>query len=216
LKPELIHSIELGYYQTWPKASLSIVSFYRHRNNAILPYTILDENGVAFTQPLNFGKAYTLGGEAIATLNVSSSWDVNFSISAYEFNIEDEGTVANIATNRINWYTKLINNFSLFKGNRFQIIGNYTSPVIIPQGESVAVYFVDIGFQQRIMKGKGRLGFTATDIFNTQKYGFMTSDYNFDFSRVFKLDTRAVMLTFGYTFGTSFKENVMENRFKND
>jgi outer membrane receptor protein involved in Fe transport len=216
LKPELIHSMELAYYQSWQKASLSIVSFYRLRNNAILPYTILDENGVAFTQPLNFGKAYTLGAEAIATLNVYSAWAVNFSISAYEFNIDDEGSVANIATNQINWYTKLINNFSLFKGGKLQIIGNYTSPVTIPQGESVAVYFVDIGFQQRIMKGKGRLGLTATDIFNTQEYGFITSDYNFDFSRVFKLDTRAIMLTFGYTFGTSFKENLMENRFKND
>jgi outer membrane receptor protein involved in Fe transport len=216
LRPELIHSLELGYYQTWQKTSLSIVSFYRHRNNAILPYTILDENGVAFTQPLNFGRAYTLGAEAIATLNVSSAWDVNFSFSAYEFNIDDEGTVANIVANQINWYTKLINNFSLFKGGKLQLIGNYTSPVTIPQGESVAVYFVDIGFQQRIMKGKGRIGLTATDIFNTQEYGFITSDYNFDFSRVFKLDTRAIMLTFGYTFGTSFKENLMENRFKND
>jgi outer membrane receptor protein involved in Fe transport len=216
LKPELIHSLELGYYQTWPKASVSIVSFYRHRSNVILPYTILDANGVAFTQPFNFGIAYTLGIEAIATLNISFAWDVNLSMSAYEFNIDDEGKVADIAANQINWYTKMINNFSLFNGCKLQIIGNYTSPVTIPQGESVAVYFVDIGFQQRIMKGKGRLGFTATDIFNTQEYGSITSDYNFDFSRVFKLDTRAVMITFGYTFGTSFKENVMENRFKND
>jgi outer membrane receptor protein involved in Fe transport len=216
LKPELIHSIELGYYQTWQKASLSIVSFYRHRNDAILPYTVLDENGVAFTQPLNFGRAYTLGAEAIATLNVSSAWDINFSISAYEFNIDDDRIVANIAANEINWYTKLINNFSLFKGGKLQIIGNYTSPVTIPQGESVAVYFVDVGFQQSIIKGNGRLGLTVTDIFNTQEYGFITSDYNFDFSRVFKLDTRAIMLTFGYSFGTSFKENLMENRFKND
>ena len=216
LKPELIHSVELGYYQTWQKASLSIASFYRHRNNAILPYTILDENGVAFTQPLNFGRAYTLGVEAITTLNVSSAWDVNFSISAYEFNISDKGSVADMATNQINWYAKLINNFTLFKGGKLQIIGNYTSPVTIPQGESVAVYFVDMGFQQRIMKGKGRLGLTVSDVFNTQEYGFVTSDYNFDFSRVFKLDTRAVMLTFGYTFGTSFKDNLMENRFKND
>jgi outer membrane receptor protein involved in Fe transport len=216
LKPELIHSMELGYYLTWQKASLSIVAFYRHRNNAILLYTMLDENGVAFTQPLNFGRAYTLGAEAIATLNVIPAWGVNFSISAYEFNVDDEGAVANIATNQINWYSKLINNFSLFKGGKLQITGNYTSPVTTPQGASVEVYFVDIGFQQRILKGKGRIGLTATDIFNTQEYGFITSDYNFDFRRVFKLDTRAIMLTFGYTFGTSFKENLMENRFKND
>jgi outer membrane receptor protein involved in Fe transport len=216
LKPELIHSLEFGYYQVWRNASVSIISFFRSRNNAILPYTVLDENGVAFTLPLNFGKAFTTGAEAIATMNISPAWDVNFSVSAYEFNIDDEGLVANLATRQVNWYTKLISNFSVFKGGKLQIVGSYTSPFTIPQGESVAVYFVDIGFQQRIMNGKGRLGVTATDIFNTQEYGFLTSDYNFDFSRVFKLDTRAVMLTFGYTFGSAFKEKLMENRFKND
>ena len=66
------------------------------------------------------------------------------------------------------------------------------------------------------MKGKGKLGLVLSDIFDTQKSGLITSDYNFNFSRITKLDTRAIMATFGYTFGTSFKENVMENRFRND
>jgi len=39
---------------------------------------------------------------------------------------------------------------------------------------------------------------------------------NFRSERVFKIDTRAVLLTFAYTFGTSFKEKLMENKFLND
>lgn len=39
---------------------------------------------------------------------------------------------------------------------------------------------------------------------------------DFNFSRIFKVDTRAVLLTFAYTFGTSFKEKLMENKFSND
>jgi outer membrane receptor protein involved in Fe transport len=216
LKPERIHSIELGYYLLWPKASLSVISFYRLRSNAILPYTILDNNGVAFTQPLNFGRAYTRGAEVIATLTITPAWNLNTSLSAYEFHIDERASPITISRNQINWYTKLINTFTPFKGGKLQVIGNYTSPFTIPQGESVAVYFVDVGFQQRIMKGKGRLGVTATDIFNTQQSGLITSDYNFEFSRVFKLDTRAVMVTFGYTFGNSFTEKLMENKFRND
>jgi hypothetical protein len=109
-----------------------------------------------------------------------------------------------------------VNNFSIGKNGKLQVIGNYTAPTAIPQGESVAVYFVDMGYQHRIMKGKGKLGIVFTDIFDTQKSGTITSDDNFQFSRIFKLDTRAIMVTFGYTFGTSFRENVMENRFRND
>jgi hypothetical protein len=124
--------------------------------------------------------------------------------------------VATVSTNLISWYTKLINNFTIWKDGRLQVIANYTSPVAIPQGTTIATYFVDLGFQQKIMKTKGRLGLSLTDIFNTQKSGLITSDYNFDFSRITKIDTRAIMVTFGYAFGTSFKEKLMENKFKND
>jgi outer membrane receptor protein involved in Fe transport len=216
LKPELIHSMELGYSHSWQKASLSLTAFYRLRNNAIFPYTVLDSNGVAFTQPMNFGKASTYGVEVIASVNPLSVWSINFTFAAYQVNIDDEGSVAGLLTEQLNWNTKLINNFTLFKNSKLQVIATYSSPSTIPQGESVEVYYVDLGFQQTIMKGKGRLGLAITDIFDTQEYGFITSDDNFTFSRIFKLDTRALMLTFGYTFGTTFKDKLMENRFKND
>ena len=216
LKPELIHSMELGYNHSWQKASFSITAFYRLRNNAILPYTVLDSNGVALTQPMNFGKASTYGVEAIATVNPVRVWSINFTFAAYRFNIDDEGLVAGLANDQLNWNTKLINNFTLFKNTKLQIIGTYSSPMTIPQGESIEVYYVDLGFQQTLMKGKGRLGLAITDIFDTQQYGYNTSDYNFTFQRTFKQDTRALMLTFGYTFGTTFKEKLMENKFKND
>jgi outer membrane receptor protein involved in Fe transport len=216
LKPERIHSMELGYNHTLKKASFSLTTFYRLRTNAILQYTILDQNGVALAIPLNFGKATTYGIEAIASYNPFSFWSINYSFSAYEFQIDNSEVAAEVSTSQTSWYTKLINNFSLFKNNKLQIIGNYTSPIAIPQGKSIAVYFVDLGLQQKIMKGKGRLGAVVTDVFNTQQYGFITSDYNFSFNRYSKIDTRAVMLTFGYTFGTSFKEKLMENRFQND
>jgi outer membrane receptor protein involved in Fe transport len=216
LKPELIHSMELGYNHSLQKGSFSLTAFYRIRNRAILPYTILDENGVASTQPFNFGHATTAGLEAIATFNPYEFWSLNFSFSGYQLQIDDNGSVAEVSTDLISWSSKLMNDLILFKDCRLQLAGNYTSPTAIPQGETVAVYYVDVGIQQKLMKGKGRLGLVATDVFNTQKSGLITSNHNFHFSRVFKLDTRAVMLTLGYTFGTSFKEKLMENKFKNE
>jgi len=216
LKPELIHSMELGYNRSWEKVSLSMTAFYRLRSRAIFPYTMLDNNGVAFTRPLNFGKVSTQGFETMATWNPFSSWNLNFSFSAYKLVINDEGVMAGLAASQLNWYTKLINNFTLFKNSKLQLIATYTAPATMPQGESIEVYYIDLGFQQKIMKGKGRLGMTVTDVLNTQKYGAITSGDSFGFSRIYKLDTRAIWLTFGYTFGTSFKEKLMENRFQND
>jgi hypothetical protein len=73
-----------------------------------------------------------------------------------------------------------------------------------------------MGIQQKILRGNGRIGITITDIFNTQQNGLVTEGENFLQERVFKIDTRAVMVTFAYTFGTSFKEKLMENKFENE
>lgn len=216
LKPELIHSWELAYNHNIGKGSISVAAFYRIRNNAILPYTVLDENGVAFTQPQNFGKAVTLGTEAITSYSPFSFYSFNASLSAFRVTIDDTGNASEVSKNLISWYAKLVNNFSFGKNGTLQVTGNYTAPTVIPQGESIAVYFVDAGFQYKIMKGKGRVGTVVTDIFNTQKSGLITSDSNFTFSRIFKQDTRAIMVTFGYTFKGSFRDKLMENRFKND
>lgn len=216
LQPEIIHSYELGYTQNLAKGSISWVGFYRIRNNAILPYTVLDSNGVAHTRPENFGKALTYGGEVIGTYQVASFYNFNLSFSAFQTTIEDTGAGPDVTKGLFSWYTKLVNNFTVGKNGRLQITGNYTGPTALPQGENVAVYFVDVGYQHKIMNGRGRIGAVITDLFNTQRTGLITSDTNFYFSRISKQDTRAILFTFGYTFGTSFKEKLMENRFKND
>jgi len=216
LKPELAHSVELSYNHSYKQGSVTVSAFYRNTSNIILPYTILDSNGVAFTRLLNFGKATTYGLEGIITWNPFRFWNINLNISDYDLRIKTNKQSLNIKRNQIAYFAKLINNFTLWKNGKLQLTGNYTSPIAIPQGERVAVYFVDMGIQQKIMKGQGRLGLSVTDIFNTQQSGLITSDTNFKFSRIFKLDTRAVMVTFGYTFKSTFKENLMENKFKNE
>jgi outer membrane receptor protein involved in Fe transport len=216
LQPELINSWDFSYNHNMEKGFLSLAAFYRVRNNAILPFTTLDENGVAFTQPQNFGKAYTYGSELIATFNPFSFYDLNASFSAFSVSIKDIGDGSEISRNLWSWNTKLVNNFTVSKNGKLQVTANYTAPTAIPQGESVAVHFVDIGYQHKIIKGRGRIGAVVTDLFDTQESGFITSDSNFIFSRIFKQDTRAVMVTFGYSFRSSLKESLMENRFKND
>ena len=78
------------------------------------------------------------------------------------------------------------------------------------------IYFVDLGFQHKILKGQGRLALTITDIFDTQRSESSVSGSNFEYTHYRKVDTRAVMLIFAYTFKSEFKEKLLENKFKND
>jgi len=216
LKPELVNSLELGYNIALAKGSINMTSFYRNRTNAIYTYTVLNDDGVAFTTPLNFGTASSFGVEVIASRNLYSFWNVNLSVSAFETRIDNSAASAEVALTQKSWYTKLINNISTGKKARLQAVFSYVSPTAISQGRSIAIYNVDLGYQHQVLNGRGKLGVVITDIFNTQKSGLVTSANNFTFARSTKLDTRAIMITFGYTFRSAFNEKLMENRFRND
>lgn len=56
----------------------------------------------------------------------------------------------------------------------------------------------------------------ATDVSNTLNSGLVIAGESFTLSRIGKVNTRAVLLTFAYTFGAMFKEKVLENGFSND
>lgn len=216
LKPELVNALELGYNKEWKKISWSTNVFYRYSTNIIRQYISLNNNGVALMQPMNFGNATTYGVESILSVFPTKFWNANVSASCYQLMIDGNNVNTDVVNNVFSWYGKIINNFSLWKGSKLQIIANYNSPVGNPQGQSLAIYYADLGFQQKIWKGKGGLGIVLTDMFNTQIKGNTASASNFNYSRKFKIDTRAIMLTFAYTFGTKFKEEMIENKFTND
>ena len=217
LKPELIHSFELGYNKDWRNISFYSVLYYRNATNSIRQFSILQPNGVALSLPQNFGNVSSYGIENIFTVKPVSKYDFNFSFSLFKQLIKGNAAGQEVNNNVLSWYGKLINNFILWKGSKLQITGVYNSPVALPQGKRIAVYNVDLGFQQKVGKtGNGRIGLVVTDIFNIQRYGSLLNAPNFSYSRFGKVDSRAVLLTFAYTFGTSFKEKLLENKYSND
>ncbi|HSH64595.1 MAG TPA: outer membrane beta-barrel family protein, partial [Bacteroidia bacterium] len=216
LKPEYINSLEAGYNKEWKKFSFSSILFYRYATNIIRPYIDLKPNGVALTLPMNFGNSNTYGIEGIVTAFPNKFWSVNASFSLYKQLIDGTNVSPDLVTNLVSYYGKLINNISLWKGSKLQIIGNYNSPIATPQGSRIAVYFADLGFQQKVLKGNGALGLVVTDVFNTQHSGLTASALDFTYKRTFKVDTRAVLITFAYSFKAKFKEELLENKFSNE
>jgi len=216
LKPELAHSLELSFSHVFDMGTFTTAAFYRNTSDVILPYTTLSNTGVAFTKPFNFGNAETYGLEGLVAFNPVDFWSINLNASGYNLRFEDTDPALGLQRNQWTYFAKLINNFTPWQGGKIQLTGSYTSPIAIPQGERVAVWFVDLGFQQKVWKGKGRLGLAVTDIFNTQESGVRLSTPEFEFRRIFKIDTRAALLTFTYSFRSLAKEELLENKFKND
>lgn len=218
LKPEIIHILELSYNKAWDKYSLSGNAFYRNTNNTIRQYSILQENGAVLLQPQNIGNMVTYGVEAIFSIKPFSFYDANISLTAFEQKISGVNLPQNenLVNSAFSWYGKLINNFTPWKGGKLQLIGNYNSAVATPQGKRIPIYNFDMGFQQKIGKGNARLGLVVTDMFNTLESGYKNNTTLFSNNRTNKSDTRALMITFAYTFKSDFKEKLLENQFSTE
>ncbi len=216
LKPELTHSFEIGFGQRYSSITLSTKLFYRFSTNTILPFSILKPGNVIYARPENAGNSEIYGIEMLISHNFSKFWDGNMSFSLFRQLIYAENIRQFSSNDVLGWNIKWINNFQPWKNGKIQLIGIYNAPTAILQGTRRAVYNVDIAFQQKIWKEKARIGITVTDIFNTQFSGYNLVTSEFTYNRKFKIDTRAVQVTFAYTFGTKFKEKLMENKFSND
>jgi outer membrane receptor protein involved in Fe transport len=212
LKPEIVNILELGYTKEWSKSSFSINSFYRNATNTIKQYSELQSNGVVLFAPRNFGNTITYGLESIISLKPTSFYDVNLSLTAFQQNINGSNVAEDVVSKAFNWYGKIINNFIPWEGGKLQLIGSYNSKLATAQGNRIAVYSADMGFQQKLGTNS-RLGLVVTDMFNTLKSGYANNTANFTNKRTSKSDTRAVMITFAYTFKATFKEKLLENQF---
>ncbi|WP_426484388.1 TonB-dependent receptor domain-containing protein [Flavobacterium sp. 2] len=216
LKPEIIHIAEMSYNKDWQNYSLSTNAFYRNTTDAIRQYAELLDNGVIFLQPRNIGSTVTYGLETIFSLKPIGFYDANISLTAFQQNINASNLGEDVVNNAFSWYGKIINNFVPWKGGKLQIIGNYNSALATAQGKRIPIYNVDMGFQQKLGKGNARLGLVVTDMFNTLESGYKNNTALFSNNRTNKSDTRALMVTFAYTFKSDFKEKLLENQFSTE
>ena len=216
LKPEIVNAVEFGYNKEYKQISFSTNVFYRNAKDIIKNLITLQSGGVTNVKPDNFGKSESYGFESITTFYPLKLWSSNLSFSIFQQKIEGSNLNGDTYSNVQSWNGKFINTFTIFKEGKLQIINEYNSPIATPQGTRVAVNNMDIGYQQKIFHNRIGFGIVVTDLFNTRKSGFTASSPDFDYYRNFKIDTRAVLVTFAYTFGTKVKEEMMENKFSNE
>ncbi|MFD3274677.1 TonB-dependent receptor domain-containing protein [Aquirufa echingensis] len=217
LKPELVHVMELGYDKEGDGWSLSSSAFFRLSNNVIRTVIEMKPNGVAITTPQNIGNASTVGIEEIFNWFPTKFWSVNTSVSLFNQKLSGNAGNTDVANDVFSWYTKVVNNFNLSKNTKLQVFGAYNAPTAMAQGTRKAVYNVDLGFQTKILHGKGGLGIVLSDVFNMQSTGWnISAPSDFNLVRTMKVDTRSVFITFAYSFANIFKESLLENQFSND
>lgn len=207
IKPEYIHSAEVGYRKTSAEENtISVTGYYRHRKGVRERVRVAYEPGVTLDSLINAGNDRTWGVEMSAQVKAARWWsmNVNASLFDYKFDADYEGCTDSKNTG---YTVSMINNFTLGRTSRLQFDANVVGPTVLTQGREDAYCYFDLAFRQQLFKNKISASIVAHDVFRTARYN------NYRISPTLNSTTHVrprypnIVLSISYVFNSKHKEH---------
>ena len=200
LKPQFINSIELDYTYSNKKIMTNPSLYYKQTNNLIWRYMTLEE-GINYVSFENIGTSYNIGIDWVTTYTPTKWFNSMTSINAYRnrmkgqlgtFQFDNSNVMANI---------KQTANFKIKKLVDLQFTYTYRTPFLTPQGQSFIMQWLDMGLSMPVLKKKGTVTLTLSDIFNTRRFGMDMYLPSIEQTFMRKMESRILYVGFNYRFG---------------
>lgn len=218
LKPEDTHSFELSYINYWKTLTLTSSAYYRLTNDNIQHIRTPIDTAVTLYQYQNIKSAQNAGFELIARVNATQNIDVTANINAYYSYLQGAPEFGLANTSGFAWNANLTANIKPIKKLGIQLRGDYNAPQVITQGRQRAMYGMDGGLRYDLTKSIS-LSYSIRDMFNSRKYGsivdYTTGSFPFHSESVRRFQTRAMLFTLSYRFGSAPTMSKKDKRDRN-
>lgn len=201
LGPQTTHSLEFTH--SFQQKIFATLSF--SRTDDVITESISPsetEERVTVQTNRNLDHVNTYGLFLVLPFEINSWWEttnnLNFYANAYS------GTVSNTTlTNAGNftWNFNTVNNFKLGRGFFAEFSANYQAREIYAFDRVNPIWFVNSGLQKKF-KNKSNLKLAFNDMFNTNEISATTRFVGYTEHFVVKRDTRVVVLSYTYNFGS--------------
>jgi len=222
LRPEFINSFEVNYSKNYGKGNILAVLYFRNNPEDITQYSdtitaaqyqqlnnaAIDANAILNTfinasTTNRYGAEFTLQHKAGKNFDITPTFNLQYrtvNAKVNDLDLSNEG---------FNWEAKLITNYkietikkSLFNNLGFQLIGEYESPEIIPQGRRIAEFDVDFAIRKDFLKNKkASVTFAINDVFNSNRWGMIYDTEQFYQDSYRRWNVRTFRISFSYKFG---------------
>ena len=195
--------------------SFGLTHTYKYKLNTQLNYSHVKDIFTQLPDTTEKSKSFltkkNLATQDIVSLNISYPYqykwysffvNLNSYYSIYKANFGGGDRNVNLDVFALSFYMQ--NTFNLGKGFKAEVSGFYASPTIW-QGtfKSIAMYTIDGGLQKNILKGKGMLKASVSDIFHLMKWKGSTG-FSGQFNEASgRWESRQFKLNFTYRFGNA-------------
>ncbi len=161
LKPQYSHNVELGYKYK----SIFGVTFMYAATTGEIRETVEQNGNVFISRTSNVGKNYATGIRVNASYDITRQWrctfygqDIYRSYKANLYNAEYLNTSMNT------WGASLYNELRFTHGWSAELYGMYIGDNLLGQFTREPLWQIDAGIQKRVIKDKGSLRLSATDM----------------------------------------------------
>jgi outer membrane receptor protein involved in Fe transport len=203
LKPEDIHSFELGYTREVGNTTLTSSIYHRRVNDVIQSITqrIEGSNAATISEWRNISKNESTGFELISKSSIGKAVDVTGNLNVFYNRFEGAPEFNLPPREGINWDANLSTNIRFSKTLSAQIRADYRAPRVLAQGRSIGNFATDAALRWSILNNKGSFLFNVRDVFNQRRFGGYTQTEQFIRNFSDRRSLRMAMLTFSYRFG---------------
>lgn len=206
LKPEDIHSIELGYSLRLKNLSFVPTLFYRYKVNGFTRVTTSLNDSTLLTTMENLSTDQSAGLDLSGTWQIGKIASINFSASGFYNQIDASNIGYSGYRAAFSWNAKVNASFIITKTTLFQLNADYRSKSLTAQGYRLPSWVVNLGFRQDLWKRKVSLIATVSDLFNSRAYKSHIDTPILVQDATRRRDARMVYAGFVFNFGTNGKK----------
>ncbi len=215
LKPEDIHSVEMGYQYKSKNITFLSTIYYRYMYNGMTRITNYINDTVLLTSLQNLTKSQSAGLELILTSNIRDVVTINLSTNTF-YNTIDASSLGYYKNKSIiTWSANLSAGINISTSTVIQITSNYGARRLTPQGEMSPSFVMNTGFRQEFLKGKGALIITVSDIFNSLRNNSILNTPELFQTVVRKRSARIIYAGLTYTFGNQNRKKEPKLNYDN-
>lgn len=203
LKPEYIHSVDLGYSLTKKKIIFSVSVFHRITNDVINRIKLYNDNNTAVVTYQNIDKSQSTGFEGVIIYKPWKWMKNTISVNGNYIDYTNSDPNNNWNNDGFNWGAKYILSIDFWKNSAtIQLNGNYDAPRVTPQGKVNQRGSLDIAIDKRFLKKKTlSVGLRLSDIFNTKGFSMSLEQTGISQDSNYKWLTRRLYFSISYRFG---------------
>ncbi len=169
LRPESIHSLELGYRMQGEHFSFVPSIYYRYKTDGFTRVTEALTDSTFLRTMANLASDRSAGFEPVVTLSLGRVLQANLNANVFYEQIDASNLGFAGRKSVVSWSGTGNVNVTAWPATAFEANANYRSARLTPQGEARPSFVLNVGARQDLYRGRISLTLAVSDLLKTQR-----------------------------------------------